>query len=32
MGAEGDVLLVDFVLEGLQLTALNGGPASRSSR
>jgi predicted 3-demethylubiquinone-9 3-methyltransferase (glyoxalase superfamily) len=26
MGAEGDVLLVDFVLEGLQFTALNGGP------
>ena len=26
MGAEGDVLLVDFVLEGLQFTALNGCP------
>ena len=25
-GEEGDVLLVDFVLEGLQFTALNGGP------
>ena len=26
MGEEGDVLLVDFVIEGLQFTALNGGP------